>query len=116
MHNKILVVETDKAARDELETILQEIAQEGGELFFCDQKEEALAIIKKEHPPVVLLEHTLFDKSWSQEGVCIIVTVPRGVNLPDGQEYLIKPFRSHQVLEKCRAYLTLEVVPPIPPM
>ena len=119
MRNKILVVESDLAAREQLENILQEIVEEGGELFFTDKREDALAIVKKERPAVVLLASNLMGESkatWIQEGVRVILTLPRGVSDSSGEESLSKPFRPNQVLEKCREYLNREAVPPIPPM
>ncbi len=119
MRNKILVVERDAAAREQLEVILQEIVEEGGELIFTQKQEDALEIIKKQHPPVVLLESKLAEEdrgAWNLEGVHVILTYPRGTTAPAGSTHLFKPFKAHQVLEKCREYLSREFVPPIPPM
>ena len=119
MRNKILVVERDGAAREQLETILQEIVEEGGELIFTQKQEDALEIIKKQHPPIVFLEFRLAEENreaWNWKGVHIILTYPRGKVALAGAEHLFKPFRPHQVLEKCREYLSREFVPPSPPM
>ena len=119
MRNKILVVERDVAAREQLETILQEIVEEGGELIFTQKQEDALEIIKKQHPPIVLLDSRLAEEdrsAWNLEGVHVILTYPRGTVAPAGTLHLFKPFQAHQVLEKCREFLSREFVPPTPPM
>ncbi|MFC2049438.1 hypothetical protein ACFLR2_02040 [Chlamydiota bacterium] len=118
MRNKILVVESDASACEELDTILQKIVEEGGELIFTHKREDALALLKKECPAVVLLDHTLRGEraDWVLEGVHIILTLPQGATVPNAEEHLFKPFNASQVLEKCREYLSREVVPPIPPM
>ena len=119
MRNKILVVERDVAAREQLETILQEIVEEGGELIFTQKQEDALEIINKQHPPIVFLESRLAEEdreAWNLEGVHVILTYPRGTTAPADTSHLIKPFRAHQVIEKCREYLSQEFVPPTPPM
>ena len=119
MRNKILVIEQDAPEREQLETILQEIVEEGGELIFTQKREDAWEIIKKQHPAIVLLDSRLVEEDrevWNLEGVHVILTYPRGTPAPARTLHLFKPFKAHQVLEKCREFLSPECVPPSPPM
>jgi DNA-binding response OmpR family regulator len=120
MCNKILIVENELAAREQIEQILQGIVEEGGELFFTHQREEALSLIKKERPQIVFLDISLIGEDravWAQqEGVHLILTLPSTVKPLRGEEWIVKPFQSDQVFEKCHAYLSREAMPPILPM
>ncbi len=101
MRNKILIVGVASKEKEELETILQEIADEGGEIFFADTKEEGLAILKKERPQLVFLDENL-SAEWSQDlGELVLIS---------------KKFKGDQILEKCRQVLPKEAVLRIPPM
>jgi hypothetical protein len=118
LRNKILVVEHEEADRVELESILQEVIEEGGELIFSQKKEEALEILHKQHPIIVLIESKYIEEdpqAWHVEGVHIILIYPHGAKACN-QEHIFKPFNPHQILEKCSEYLSREFVPPIPPM
>ncbi len=116
MRNKILVVESDAEAREQLEQMLQEVLEAGGELFFTQNREDALAIIAKEQPAIVFLDPRLVGGDlavWKREGVHLVVT---GEAKRDGADFLARPFEVEQVVEKCHLYLSAEPVPPILPM
>lgn len=119
MLNKILIADPDKDDRKELEQILQEIVEEGGELFFADKKEEALTILKRERPQLLLLDADLMGGDpalWKVEGVHLILMCRKKDLAHTAEQVLHKPFKAHQVLEKCRAWLKEEPAAPIPPM
>ena len=119
VRNKILIVNSHVDEREELEQILQEIVQEGGELFFADKIEDGLAIMKKESPPLILINAQLIgeDRStWIQEGVHVIFIRRKSAVGVNGENDLSKPFKAHQVLEKCRVWLGKEPVAQAPPM
>jgi DNA-binding NtrC family response regulator len=107
VRNKILIVDANMQDREQLEQILQEIVEEGGELFFVDKREDGLAILKKEHPQLVFLENSFLgddEKAWIQEGVHLVFM------------HEIKPFETTKVLEKCRSVLHKMPAVQIPPM
>lgn len=119
MRNKVLIVDADPKDRQQLEHILQEVVEEGGELFFAGKREEGLAILVKEHPQLVFLDTQLVGENedeWIEKGVHIVVMCERNEPHQRSEDFVIKPLKSHQVLEKCRAVLGKESVPPIPPM
>ena len=47
MRNKILIVDANQEDREQLEDILKEIVDAGGELFFADNRADGLEILKK---------------------------------------------------------------------
>jgi len=119
MRNKILIIYAHAQERDQLEQFLQEIIEEGGELFFADKRENGIAIIKKEHPQLVFLDSLLAGedaKAWMHEGVRIIFMRHKNEYHHKEEDVVFKPLKSHQVLEKCRVWLGREPVAQIPPM
>lgn len=119
MRNKVLIIGTNKKESEELETILHEIVEEGGELFFTDSVEDGWTILKKERPQIILLDELLVSddpKIWEQEGGHLIIMQKKHERISHDEDFVYKPFRSHQVLEKCRASLGKEPVAQLPPM
>ena len=112
--NRILVVESDSAAREQLDNILQEIVEEGGELIFTQKREDALEILKKQRPVVLLLDSRLRGNhaAWNLEDVHVIILLERGDTATAGEDHLFKPFRANQVIEKCREHLSQDLCPP----
>lgn len=105
MRNKVLIIESDPERQERLEEILQEIAEEGGELFFAETRESGLTILKKEHPQLLFLDTRLIGRDeWTHEGVHVVFM--------DSKDHL-KP---HQILEKCWTVLERTPASPIPPM
>ena len=59
MRNKILIVDINKEDREQKKMILQEVVDAGGELFFADNREDGLTILRKEQPQLVFLDPAL---------------------------------------------------------
>lgn len=118
MRNKILIVDANKEDREQLETILQEVVNAGGELFFADNREDGLAILKKELPRLVFLDVLLAGdtQSWTQDNVQVIFMCSKHEQNQVSEAFIVKPLKRHPILEKCRAFLSTEPVSPIPPM
>lgn len=118
MRNKILIVDANNEDREQLENILQEIVDAGGELFFADNREVGLAILKKEQPQLVFLDAFLAgdENSWIHENVQVILMCSKHALHQTSEDFVVKPLKRHPVLEKCRAFLSTGPVSPIPPM
>lgn len=119
MRNKVLIVDSDPKEREKLEQILQEVVEEGGELFFADKKEDGLALIAKEHPQLVFLDTRHIGENedeWVERGVHIVIMRARNEPHQKSEDFVLKPLKAHQVLEKCREVLKAEPSPHIPPM
>ncbi|MFZ0566121.1 MAG: hypothetical protein WAM28_08060 [Chlamydiales bacterium] len=119
MRNKVLVVEMDPKEQRELEMMLLEVAEEGGELFFAQNRESGLEILNKELPQLVFLDFALIgenEEEWIHEGVRIVLMCHRDDPYPKDKDVMLKPLKARQVLEKCRAVLNREPPSPIPPI
>lgn len=119
MRNKILIIDANPHERHELEQILQEVVDEGGEIIFAEKRAEGLALIKKEHPQLVFLDNHLIGENedeWIEKGVHIVVMREKDEPSQKSEDFILKPLKSHQVLEKCRAALRKEPAPQLPPM
>jgi len=118
MRNKILIVDAHAEDKDQLEQMLQEIVEAGGELFFTEKREEGIAILKKENPQLVFLDVNLIGEksAWIYEGVHITLMQSKNDIQQKDEDVLFKPFTRYQVLEKCRAVLHKEPAAQIPPM
>jgi hypothetical protein len=116
--NKILIVSMRLEEREQLEQILQEVIEEGGELLFADRREEALEIVTKEHPQLVFVDNDLAGnkQDWINEGT-YVVWMGLAHELPEvGEDRLVKPFVPRQVLDKCHLALNKEPSVEMPPM
>lgn len=119
MRNKILVVDADKEERRELENILAEIVEAGGEIFFADKRGDGLEILKNERPQLVFLDASLVGENedeWILEGVQIIVMRDKHETDQKSEDFVVKPLKAHQILEKCQQSLSRESASRIPPM
>jgi DNA-binding response OmpR family regulator len=118
MRNKILIVDANSEDRAELETILQEIVNEGGELFFAATQADGLSILMKEQPQLVFVDACLAGEkeSWIHEKVHVILMCSKREQQHASGDYILKPIKRHPVLEKCSAVLSKEPASPIPPM
>jgi DNA-binding response OmpR family regulator len=119
MRNKILIVEAAVQERDQLEQMLQEIVEEGGELFFAGTREDGMAILKKEQPQLVFLDASFLGEGegvWVHEGVHVILMRRKHELRQIEEDFVLKPLKRHQVLEKCHAVLRKEPAAKIPPM
>lgn len=119
MRNKILIVGAKLQGEDELEGMLQEVVETGGELFLTETTEDGLTILQKEKPQLVFLDARLVGahhEKWVCKGVHVVLM--RHKHEPDFgmEDSLIKPVRYRQVWEKCRAILNPEPAPQLPPM
>lgn len=118
MRNKILIVDESQTQQDQLEEILRPVIQRGGELFFAKEKKRALEIMKKELPQLVFVEASFVQekpKEWEMKGVHVVVICQRHEEVK-GKDFIVRPFRAHQVLEKCH-FLDPSLSPPaLPPM
>lgn len=113
--NKILIISKRLDDRDQLENILQEIVDVGGELLFAATRKEGLEIFKKEHPQLVFIDYDLVETSSEWEG-SMVVWMGLAHELPEVGNILVKPFIPRQVLDKCQVVLGEESVGQIPPM
>lgn len=119
MRNKILIVHADSEEKIQLEQILQKVVEQGGELFFADRRSEGLKILKKERPQVLFLDAPFVGESgedWLQEGVHIILMRHKNEPHQQSEDFVLKPLKAHQVLEKCHLVLNKEPVSQMPPM
>ncbi|NGX61160.1 MAG: hypothetical protein K940chlam9_00641 [Chlamydiae bacterium] len=119
MRNKILVVDADLETCETLEQILEEFVQEGGEIFFAHDQESGLSILHKEKPRLVFLDTHLVDEyegQWLEDGVHIVLMRQKHEPTQKSEDFIYKPLKRSQVLEKCQEVLSRETFAKIPPM
>lgn len=119
MHNKILIVNGNQKECEQLELILQPIIDEGGELLFAYKTENGLKMLQEESPKLVFLDASAVGEKedfWVAEGVHIILMRQRSEKCQQSEDFILKPLKAHQVLEKCRLVLDQETAFPLPPM
>jgi two-component system alkaline phosphatase synthesis response regulator PhoP len=122
---KILIADDEKYIRLLLEQTLEEIADQGVQLFFASDGEEALAIIDKEQPELVFLD-VMMPKFTGLE-VCDIIKNQLGLTKvyivmltarcqagDKGQgfshgadEYMSKPFDLDEIIEITKRVLMI---------
>jgi DNA-binding response OmpR family regulator len=117
---KILIVDDEPFIRQLLELTLEELEDEGAELLFASNGDEALEIIRKEHPCLIFLD-VMMPK---MNGFEVCDQVKNALKLADsyiilltakGQEfdkergrevganlYMTKPFNPDEVVAKAR--------------
>ncbi len=125
MQPKILIVDDEMHIRALIEQTLEELEDDGVELFTAQDGEEGLNIIREEEPQLVFLD-VMMPKMNGFE-VCRKVKREDGMNIyivmltAKGQEfdrqkgeevgadiYMTKPFDPDALLEKAREVLKLE--------
>lgn len=119
MRNKVLIVESNPKECADIEVILQQMVAAGGELFIAHKVEDGLTILKKEKPQIVFLDASFVSddpKKWIHKDVTIILM--RYKQDPDYgfKDFIFKPLRERQILEKCREILDPEPASLQPPM
>lgn len=116
MRNKVLIVTGDP---ETFEQMLQEVADQGGELIFAKSREEGLAALHQEKPQLIFLESALIGKEedvWVSSGAHIVVVRPEGQVCQRSEDCVVRPLSQDLLLQKCREALGTEVSPPMPPM
>jgi len=120
---KILIVDDEPHIRILLEQTLEEIEDEGVELFIADNGMDALEIIRSERPELVFLDVMMpkmngfevcnaVKKEFGKTEVYIILLTAKGQEFDKdkGSEagadiYMTKPFNPDEIVEKARAVL-----------
>ena len=123
---KILIVDDEPHIRLLLEQTLEELEDEGVELFIASNGEEALATIRKERPEFVLLDVMMpkmngfevchrVKNELGMKDVYIVILTAKGQEFDKvkGNEvgadiYMTKPFNPDEVLMKAREVLKLQ--------
>ncbi len=123
--SKLLIVDDEAHIRLLLEQTLEELEDEGVELFIAEDGLEGLDTIVEEEPALVFLDVMMpgmngFDvcntvkNERGMDGVFIILLTARGQEFDKkkGQEvganlYMTKPFNPDEILEKAREVLGL---------
>ncbi len=119
MRNKILIVEQNQVKQDQLEEILHPIVDQGGELFFAKDKSVGLAIMHKEHPQLVFVDHALFGDNkdeWAMSGVRVVLMVQKKEKSMKNEDFILKPFQKNQIQQICHSTLKKGSSPFAPPM
>jgi two-component system alkaline phosphatase synthesis response regulator PhoP len=125
MDCKVLIAEDELHIRLLIEQSLEELEDDGVELLMASDGEEALALAKREHPAVVLLD-VMMPKVNGFEvceqiradpelaGIHIILLTAKGQEFDrrQGQEaganaYMTKPFNPDELLSAVRAAIGL---------
>ncbi|NJK34163.1 MAG: response regulator [Oscillatoriales cyanobacterium SM2_2_1] len=123
--SKILIVDDEPHIRMLLEQTLEELEDEGVEIFTAENGEEALSAIQEEHPNLVFLD-VMMPK---MNGFDVCHAVKRELRLPEifiimltakGQEfdrvrgeevgadiYMTKPFDPDEILDKAYEILNI---------
>lgn len=126
MSQKILIVDDEAHLRMLIEQTLEELEDDGVELFIATNGEEALDVIREEEPQLVFLDVMMpkmngFDvcntvkKEMERSDIFIILLTAKGQEF-DKQKgvevgadlYMTKPFDPDMLLEKAREVLGLE--------
>lgn len=126
MSQKILIVDDEAHLRMLIEQTLEELEDDGVELFIASNGEEALDVIREEEPQLVFLDVMMpkmngFDvcktvkKEMERSDIFIILLTAKGQEF-DKQKgvevgadlYMTKPFDPDMLLEKAREVLGLE--------
>lgn len=110
MSKKILIVDDEPHIAQLIEQTLEELEDEGVELFVSSNGQDALEIIERERPELVYLDVMMprmngFDvcetvkKTWQMEGITIVMLTAKGqeVDRQHGEavgadHYITKPF------------------------
>jgi DNA-binding response OmpR family regulator len=117
---KILIVDDEPFIRQLLELTLEELEDEGVELFYATNGEEALEIIKKENPRLVFLDVMMpkmngfevcnqvkNELKMSDTYIVLLTAKGQEFDKEKGREvgsdmYMTKPFNPDEVLAKAR--------------
>ena len=118
MQQKILVASNHEEDREALEEILGSFLQKGGELIFAKKRAEALMLMKQEIPQILFLDNSFVGdcNDWVQEKTHVILMRNIEDNSMHGEDFVDRPLKPDQVLEKCRATLESLTALRLPPM
>lgn len=115
---KILIVAANEQERSDLEEILYEVIEQDGELIFAGTKRNGLEMAANEKPQLVFLDAQFADnqEEWKYEGVHIVVMGNQNERGFSNGDFLLKPLKPLQILEKCNLALAKAPAAPIRPM
>jgi len=117
---KILIVDDEAHIRQLLELTLEELEDEGVDLLFATNGDEALEIIKKESPPLVFLDVMMpkmngfevcnrVKNELKMPEIYIVLLTAKGQEFDKemgrevgADQYMTKPFNPDEVLAKAR--------------
>lgn len=116
MKNKVLIVHQISEDIHILEDFLLEVMGNDGEIFFAEEGDQGLEILMKEKPSLVFLQDDIYDsEKW--QGAHIVVLRSKKEPEDENLNVLYKPFKKHQVFEKCHSVLDLfSKTTSVPPM
>jgi two-component system, OmpR family, alkaline phosphatase synthesis response regulator PhoP len=122
---KILIVDDEAHIRMLLEQTLEELEDEGVALFFAENGREALDLIRKESPQLVLLDVMMpllngmdvcatVKNEWAMKDIYIVLLTAKGqeIDRQKGSEagadqYFTKPFDPNTLIQMARKVLHL---------
>lgn len=115
MRNKVLVVTSNPLEYAQFEMALQDVVNEGGELFLTQNKQEGQLILKKERPQILFLEAQFMDANWELNETHLVLLWKEGEQ-KSGRNYLMRPLKEKEIQAVCHTVLKKEFVPPERPM
>jgi two-component system alkaline phosphatase synthesis response regulator PhoP len=125
MQRKILIVDDEPHLRRLIQQALEDLEDDGVELFTASDGEEALETIQAEKPDLVFLDVMMPKKSGYDvcqtvknspltKSIYVILLTAKGqqVDLKRGEEvgadlYITKPFKAQALLDKAREVLQM---------
>ena len=125
MAQKILVVDDEAHIRNLLEQILEELEDDGVELLFAEDGEQALEVISQEKPSLIFLDimmpklngYEVCEKvknDPSLEEIYVVLLTAKGQQADKykgdqvrANEYITKPFDPDVILEKAKEILKI---------
>ena len=118
MQRKILVATANQQEAEQIEEILTEFLEKGGELLWAKKRDEALRLLKESKPQILFLDNALVGKSdeWLVGNTQIILIRNIEDNAMHGEDFVDRPLKKEQVMAKCHATFESLTVARLPPM